>query len=427
MLLVMLESLLQDRLPIPNSIRESRSTSTRVEAMKIFLGVLSNDLLVKSGFGETVINEVAEIDPKKLALGEHDECFVIGEVLCRFAKSHGLLQERHVSSRVGTPAGRASSPDVFGGLLSPVPRAPSFFSVSNISPPLSKEQGPSSPSPSRHNSPSPLTSSKSLDRSHTPSTILTPVRRSEKKRVLPSNDKQHPSPSPPSGLRTRQERPESSHMSYDDHPTNKTVIMDDIPAREYHATTTFFAESSMASIPSRGSSPSHSFCTCDRTLTSEADTTYCTCGLSIVDVITSLSPRGIETNEHYLQAHIRQPTEEATLLDEENPFFQFSRSKMPLDLIVPRTGQTYIEDKSIYAHPTLVRTSGRIERVNPDHDFEEFLRSHPQVLSQSNYHGVVRGARSLGPTKHTSPFEYRSALLRERARLYAEIARARQL
>ena len=45
MLLGILECILQSRLPIPPAIRESRSDSAKVEAMKVFLGVLETDII----------------------------------------------------------------------------------------------------------------------------------------------------------------------------------------------------------------------------------------------------------------------------------------------------------------------------------------------------------------------------------------------
>ncbi|OAX32045.1 hypothetical protein K503DRAFT_805566, partial [Rhizopogon vinicolor AM-OR11-026] len=43
--LAVLESILQSRLPIPASIRASRSSLAKVEATKVFLGVLECDVL----------------------------------------------------------------------------------------------------------------------------------------------------------------------------------------------------------------------------------------------------------------------------------------------------------------------------------------------------------------------------------------------
>ena len=45
LLLAILESLLESRLPIPPRVRDSRDQASRVQALKIFLGVLENDVI----------------------------------------------------------------------------------------------------------------------------------------------------------------------------------------------------------------------------------------------------------------------------------------------------------------------------------------------------------------------------------------------
>jgi hypothetical protein len=84
LLLAILESLLQTRLPISASIRESRSDAAKVQAMKIFLGVLETD----------VLNEdigLSDIDPRRLASGEWEEVIFIAKLLCWLGKQMGLL------------------------------------------------------------------------------------------------------------------------------------------------------------------------------------------------------------------------------------------------------------------------------------------------------------------------------------------------
>lgn len=445
-LLVILEALLHERLPISKIIRESRSVSSKVEAMKIFLGVLAGDLLVQGGFGETVISEVAEIDPRKLARGDYEECFIIGEVLCRFAMSRGLLQvippERlqNESNPIPSSSGRA---------VNSFQRAPSPFSVEEISPPTT-QQLQDSPSPSsrpKSRSRPPISSSPLHTKNHAPNSrspsILTPVRRGAKQDAGAS------------------ETSSATHgqlaklgVNASDSVLKLTTIQSQLfPALdenagdaeedlspEYHATTSFLADSSTASMLSRTSSPDQSLCHCDRTLASEADASYCTCGASLY---TLPHLHGTDGDGDSAHLHQSQSQSDATLLDEENPFQQFAHSRMPLDLLTSGSGsrslpgapsRTRIEDKTIYAHPTLVRTSGQIERVDPDHDYNEFLQSHSQPHHQDSYsQSTVPNSRHvsqlhndrLGPTRHSSPSEYRLALLSERARLYAEIARVR--
>jgi hypothetical protein len=91
LLLAILESLLQSRLPVSSSIRESRSDAAKVQAMKIFLGVLEAD----------IINEdigLSDIDPRRLAAGEWEEVVFVAKLLCWLGKQMGLLSSEHTSS-----------------------------------------------------------------------------------------------------------------------------------------------------------------------------------------------------------------------------------------------------------------------------------------------------------------------------------------
>ena len=83
-LLAILESILKSRLPISADVRESRSPSDKIQAMKVFLGVLENDVL-QMDVG------LSQVDPRKLAVGEWDEVVFVGELLCWLGKQRGLL------------------------------------------------------------------------------------------------------------------------------------------------------------------------------------------------------------------------------------------------------------------------------------------------------------------------------------------------
>ena len=83
-LLAILESILESRLPISADIRESRNPSHKVLAMKIFLGVLENDVLQMDA-------GLSEVDPRKLAAGRWEEVIFVGELLCWLGKQKGLL------------------------------------------------------------------------------------------------------------------------------------------------------------------------------------------------------------------------------------------------------------------------------------------------------------------------------------------------
>lgn len=103
LLLAILESLLQSRLPLSSSVRESRSDAAKIQAMKIFLGVLETD----------VVNEdigLSDIDPRRLAAGEWEEVVFIAKLLCWLGKQTGLLPSKHNSS-ARLPRGPSSAAD----------------------------------------------------------------------------------------------------------------------------------------------------------------------------------------------------------------------------------------------------------------------------------------------------------------------------
>ena len=100
LLLAILESLLHYRLPISTSIRESRSDVAKVQAMKIFLGVLETDVLIEDV-------GLSDIDPRRLAAGEWEEVVFIAELLCWLGKQMGLLPTKNASS--SRPPGRLPS------------------------------------------------------------------------------------------------------------------------------------------------------------------------------------------------------------------------------------------------------------------------------------------------------------------------------
>ncbi|KAI0690468.1 hypothetical protein C8T65DRAFT_671616 [Cerioporus squamosus] len=85
LLLGILESILQERLPIPPVVRASRDFANKVQAMKIFLGVFENDILGGEDVG------LSDIDPRRLAAGEEDEVEFVGELLCWLGRRRGIL------------------------------------------------------------------------------------------------------------------------------------------------------------------------------------------------------------------------------------------------------------------------------------------------------------------------------------------------
>ncbi|KIY71192.1 hypothetical protein CYLTODRAFT_487410 [Cylindrobasidium torrendii FP15055 ss-10] len=88
LLLAILESLLQARLPISRELRRSKDHDAK---MKIFLGVLQHDVLQGS-------LELTSIDPRRLARGDWDAVVKIAEVLCWLGRNMDLIQENTTSS-----------------------------------------------------------------------------------------------------------------------------------------------------------------------------------------------------------------------------------------------------------------------------------------------------------------------------------------
>lgn len=86
LLLAVLESILESRLPIPASIRASRSSLAKVEAMKVFLGVLECDILPPD---EDI--GLADLDPRRLAEGAWEESVFVGELLCWLGRKRGII------------------------------------------------------------------------------------------------------------------------------------------------------------------------------------------------------------------------------------------------------------------------------------------------------------------------------------------------
>lgn len=90
LLLAILESILRDRLPISNTIRNSQTSAAKVEAMKVFLGILEDDVL------QTDIG-LSEIDPRRLAAGEWEEVTFVGETLCWLGHHQEQIHPTRVS------------------------------------------------------------------------------------------------------------------------------------------------------------------------------------------------------------------------------------------------------------------------------------------------------------------------------------------
>ncbi|KAL4073194.1 hypothetical protein V8B97DRAFT_1858315, partial [Scleroderma yunnanense] len=87
LLLAILESIIEARLPIPNSVRTSRTREAKIRAMLVLLGVLECDVLR----GWTADIGLGEVDPERLADGGWEETVFVGELLCWLARRRGIL------------------------------------------------------------------------------------------------------------------------------------------------------------------------------------------------------------------------------------------------------------------------------------------------------------------------------------------------
>jgi len=96
MLLAVLECITESRLPLSKEVRESRNDLDKVEAMKIFLGVLETDI-IKMDVG------LSDVDPRALARGEEHETVFVGELLCWLGQKSGILPLGFKEATVARP------------------------------------------------------------------------------------------------------------------------------------------------------------------------------------------------------------------------------------------------------------------------------------------------------------------------------------
>jgi hypothetical protein len=100
LLIAILESLTGMRLPISynHEFKDSKRThAEKVQAMKIFLGVLENDFL-QMDVG------ISDLDPRRLADGEWEEVLYIAELLCWVGRRAGLVSASDDDMDVKTPS-----------------------------------------------------------------------------------------------------------------------------------------------------------------------------------------------------------------------------------------------------------------------------------------------------------------------------------
>jgi hypothetical protein len=104
LLVAILESLTGMRLPITynHELKDSKRThAEKVQAMKIFLGVLETDFL-QMDVG------ISDLDPRRLADGDWEEVLYIAELLCWVGRRAGLVSASDDDMDVKTPKQRLS-------------------------------------------------------------------------------------------------------------------------------------------------------------------------------------------------------------------------------------------------------------------------------------------------------------------------------
>ncbi|KAH0826241.1 hypothetical protein J3R83DRAFT_5703 [Lanmaoa asiatica] len=107
LLLAIFESLIGARLPIPSSVRQSRTRDAKSRAMLVLLGVLECDVLrgALCGAGGVSVDGwvdeigLGEVDPERLADGGWEETIFVGELLCWLARRKGILPHTRSSRR----------------------------------------------------------------------------------------------------------------------------------------------------------------------------------------------------------------------------------------------------------------------------------------------------------------------------------------
>ena len=97
LLVAILESLMGMRLPITYNQDSKRTHAEKVQAMKIFLGVLETDFL-QMNVG------ISGLDPRRLADGEWEEVLYIAELLCWVGRRAGLISVSDDDMDVNTPS-----------------------------------------------------------------------------------------------------------------------------------------------------------------------------------------------------------------------------------------------------------------------------------------------------------------------------------
>ncbi|KZV95263.1 hypothetical protein EXIGLDRAFT_735563 [Exidia glandulosa HHB12029] len=415
LILALLESMLRARLPIPQTTREARTKGARIDAMKIFLGVLEADVLQEE-IG------LSEVDPRRLANGEWEEVVCVGRVLVWVARRMGYLASSSSSnppspSLVHPPSPKPRRPPMHGPrdsiTTTGTGTAESFTNVFVVRP--RARYPPGSPIPSSHPSrtPSPVDDTTALGLSFDPPRVSSPPRLHEQEDEDEEDEEAH-------------RRDDRSLVHEHEH--------------EYEERT-------------------EPFCTCD-THTHTHDqastaSTYCTCPhdassvrydgwIERVDDIdldaytntgmgssrTPRAQRSRELQQLYPGAFIRASSSRAgsatpstSRAGAAGPFTSRADSAAPR-MSSSRAGSAAPRTSSSRAAPPLsisraVSAAPSTTRAPSTSTLTSATRA------PSRYSELTLGPGPRNPTRHVSPAQHTLALMNERARLLAELASVR--
>ncbi|KAI3618237.1 hypothetical protein WG66_005725 [Moniliophthora roreri] len=99
LILAILESILEQRLPLDHEIRRCRTEDAKVICMKMVLGVLQTDVLVQLGADPGgYLTTLSVVDPGRLANGDLGEVERVASALCWVGERFSLVTQRSSSA-----------------------------------------------------------------------------------------------------------------------------------------------------------------------------------------------------------------------------------------------------------------------------------------------------------------------------------------
>ncbi|EJD46347.1 hypothetical protein AURDEDRAFT_184354 [Auricularia subglabra TFB-10046 SS5] len=410
LLLAVLESMLRARLPVPPETRAARTKTARIEAMKVFLAVLETDVL-----HEDV--GIADVDPRRLADGEWDECVFVAELLVWLARDMQYLPDEARQQEEPRAESSSMAASRSAAAMQEPDRSTATTTVNR---------------PPMHAHKDSVTSMRTADSNPF---IVRPRPRGLQQPNASTSYSMRRSYSPPSPM-------PSSHPSRSPSPTTATQTGSSLglsfrPPRA----------SSPARLPDDGDEEDgdHTqLCTCDPDASSASSATFCTCSHAGDDDHPPPPPDSPPTSrrrgstpaaDEYSRRRSAEPAS-------RRPSFEPSTSRRTLlePSSARRISQPPASRRSSSARrssldpasarrdtsaPAPVRYDGWIERV--EGDVEAFEAAHPPQRRRplARYYPVLTPGGARNPTRHVSPAQHTLALMNERARLLGELAKIR--